>query len=59
MPIAQANARVYPGPAPPRSEARKGKKNMKAAIKLAALNVKGKGNPEVRHDENKWYLLEN
>ncbi|KAJ7643166.1 Endonuclease/exonuclease/phosphatase, partial [Mycena polygramma] len=49
--------RVYPGPAPPRSQRRKGKKNNKAAIKVASLNMKGNGNPSVRHKDNKWYNL--
>ncbi|KAJ7274754.1 hypothetical protein C8J57DRAFT_1224337 [Mycena rebaudengoi] len=47
--------RVYPGPPPPRRNHSPGKKNMKASVKIAALNIKGRGNPDVRHGDNKWY----
>jgi exonuclease III len=47
--------RVYPGPAAPRDRKKKGKKNTKASVKLAALNIKGNGNPSARHVDNKWY----
>jgi exonuclease III len=30
---------------------------MKASIKIAALNMKGRGNPDVRHEENKWFHI--
>ncbi|KAJ7232813.1 hypothetical protein C8J57DRAFT_1091044, partial [Mycena rebaudengoi] len=30
---------------------------MKASVKVAALNIKGNGNPNVRHQDNKWYEL--
>jgi exonuclease III len=47
--------RVYPGPLEPLRRPAPGKKNTKAAVKVAALNINGRGNPDVRHGENKWY----
>ncbi|KAJ7111943.1 DNase I-like protein, partial [Mycena epipterygia] len=29
----------------------------KANIKIAALNIKGRGNPDVRHGDNKWFNI--
>ncbi|KAJ7141072.1 hypothetical protein C8R44DRAFT_604515 [Mycena epipterygia] len=49
--------RVYPGPAPPRRRHQSGKKNTKASAKIAALNIRGRGNPDARHGDNKWYNI--
>ncbi|KAK7000162.1 Endonuclease/exonuclease/phosphatase, partial [Favolaschia claudopus] len=49
--------RLYPGPAIQRQHRGTGKKNMKTSIKAAALNIKGRGNPDVRHGDNKWYHI--
>ncbi|KAJ7289805.1 Endonuclease/exonuclease/phosphatase, partial [Mycena rebaudengoi] len=47
--------RNYPGPA---AENRgQGKKNTKASVKINALNIKGNGNTNVYHPNNKWYEL--
>jgi exonuclease III len=54
-PGSNPHERVYPGPASPRRRRSTGKKNTKASIKMAALNIKGRGNPDVRHGDNKWY----
>ncbi|KAJ7216980.1 Endonuclease/exonuclease/phosphatase, partial [Mycena pura] len=53
--IQHPHTRVYPGPPQPLRHPTPGKKNTKAAVKIAALNIKGRGNPDVRHGENKWY----
>ncbi|KAJ7032529.1 hypothetical protein C8F04DRAFT_958812, partial [Mycena alexandri] len=45
--------RVYPGPAT--NVWGPGKKNKKAHIKICALNIKGHGNTNVHHPENKWF----
>ncbi|KAJ7137547.1 hypothetical protein C8R43DRAFT_893515, partial [Mycena crocata] len=47
-------ARVYPGPA---VEGGGGKKTTKASLKIAGLNIKGHGNTNVHHPENKWYSI--
>ncbi|KAJ7023368.1 Endonuclease/exonuclease/phosphatase, partial [Mycena alexandri] len=45
--------RIYPGPAT--NIGGPGNKNRKAHIKVAALNIKGHGNTNVYHPENKWF----
>ncbi|KAK6977098.1 hypothetical protein R3P38DRAFT_2582272, partial [Favolaschia claudopus] len=49
--------RTYPGPSAPRRNRARGKKNTKASLKVSALNIKGRGNPNVLHDDNKWYHI--
>ncbi|KAK7040434.1 DNase I-like protein, partial [Favolaschia claudopus] len=46
--------RVFPGPATARQT---GKKNTKASVKVAALNIKGNGNPSPYHPNNKWWHI--
>ncbi|KAJ6477026.1 hypothetical protein C8R45DRAFT_1102307 [Mycena sanguinolenta] len=48
-----------PLPAIPRGvlKGRGTKKNMKASIKVSALNIRGHGNTNVNHDDNKWHKL--
>jgi hypothetical protein len=42
------------GPAMPQQ---RGKKTTKASIKLAALNIRGNGNMNINHNDNKWWRL--
>ncbi|KAJ7077635.1 Endonuclease/exonuclease/phosphatase [Mycena belliarum] len=55
LPPEPPQVRQYPG-ASARVRGR-GKKNMKASVKIAALNIRGQGNTDVRHQDNKWYEL--
>jgi hypothetical protein len=55
--IPHPHARVYPGPPQPLRHPAPGKKNTKVSVKVAALNIKGRGNPDVRQGENKWYHI--
>jgi exonuclease III len=52
---AYPEVRIYPGPAQPKQGG--GKKTTKASIQVAALNIRGNGDPNVRHHENKWFNL--
>ncbi|KAK6972174.1 Endonuclease/exonuclease/phosphatase [Favolaschia claudopus] len=47
--------RVYPGPATNRGGP--GKKNTKASVKIAALNISGNGGPTVHSADNKWFEI--
>ncbi|KAJ7029730.1 hypothetical protein C8F04DRAFT_962517, partial [Mycena alexandri] len=53
----RSQQRTYPGPALPRRVGPTWKKDTKASIKISALNIKGRGNPNVLHDDNKWYHI--
>jgi hypothetical protein len=55
--VPHPHARVYPGPPQPLRHPAPGKKNTKASVKVVALNIKRRGNPDVRHKENKWYHI--
>ncbi|KAJ7667711.1 Endonuclease/exonuclease/phosphatase, partial [Mycena polygramma] len=47
-------ARTYPGPARPNAT---GKQKTKLSVKISALNMKGNGNVNVFHPDNKWWHI--
>lgn len=42
---------------PPRHDRSQCRKNTKASIKIAGLNIRGHGNMNVNHEENKWSTI--
>ncbi|KAK7016021.1 DNase I-like protein [Favolaschia claudopus] len=52
-PPPQPPPRVFPGPS---TASQTGKKNTKASIKIAALNIKGNGNASL-YSDNKWWHI--